>query len=83
MTKVDLADRVYEKLGSYTKEQAFDLVEITLEVLNKSITTEGRVKIVGFGRFVVREKAARKGRIMQQAVASPPITSKDLVLAST
>ena len=62
MTKVDLVDRVYEKLGSCTKEQAFDLVEITLETLKESIVKEGRVKIVGFGRFVVREKAARKGR---------------------
>jgi integration host factor subunit alpha len=72
MTKVDLVDSVYEKLGSCTKEQAFDLVELTLETLKESIGKEGKVKIAGFGRFVVREKAARKGR--------NPITGEPLII---
>jgi integration host factor subunit alpha len=61
MTKADLAENVYEKL-SCTKDEAFDLVLLTLEVLKESIVTEGKVKIGGFGSFSVRKKAARKGR---------------------
>jgi integration host factor subunit alpha len=61
MTKADLADKVYEKL-SCTKDEAINLVQLTLEVLKESIVTEGKVKIGGFGNFSVRKKAARKGR---------------------
>ena len=61
MTKADIAEKVYEKL-SCTKDEAFDLVESTLEVLKEAIAKEGHVKISGFGNFVVKRKAARKGR---------------------
>jgi integration host factor subunit alpha len=61
MTKADIAEKVYEKL-SCTKDEAFDLVESTLEVLKEAIAKEGHVKITGFGNFIVKRKAARKGR---------------------
>ena len=61
MTKADLADKVYEKL-SCTKDEAINLVQLTLEVLKESIVTEGKVKIGGFGNFMVRKKSARIGR---------------------
>ena len=61
MTKADLAEKVYEKL-SCTKDEAFDLVELTLETLKEAIAKEGHVKITGFGNFAVKQKAARRGR---------------------
>ena len=61
MTKADLAEKVYEKL-SCSKDDAFDLVELTLETLKEAIAKEGHVKISGFGNFIVKRKAARKGR---------------------
>ncbi len=61
MTKADLAEKVCKGL-SCTKNEAFDLVELTLETLKQAIVTEGKVKIGGFGNFVVRRKSARNGR---------------------
>ena len=61
MTKADLADKVSEGL-SCTKNEAFDLVELTLETLKEAIAKEGHVKISGFGNFIVKRKAARRGR---------------------
>ena len=61
MTKADLAEKVYE-MRSCTKDEAFDLVELTLETLKEAIAKEGHVKISGFGNFIVKRKAARKGR---------------------
>ena len=61
MTKADLADKVCEGL-SCTKNEAFDLVELTLETLKQAIEMEGHVKISGFGNFIVKEKKARRGR---------------------
>jgi len=40
MTKADLADKVYSKL-SCTRDEAFDFVQLTLEVLKEAIATEG------------------------------------------
>ena len=61
MTKADLADKVSEGL-SCTKNEAFDLVELTLETLKEAIAKEGHVKISGFGNFTVKQKNARRGR---------------------
>ena len=61
MTKADLADKVSEGL-TCTKNEAFDLVELTLETLKEAIAKEGHVKISGFGNFTVKQKNARKGR---------------------
>jgi integration host factor subunit alpha len=61
MTKADLAELIHEKLNC-NKNEAVDLVELTLDVLKEAIATEGHVKISGFGNFVVRQKADRTGR---------------------
>jgi integration host factor subunit alpha len=68
MTKADLAELVREKLNC-NKNEAVDLVELTLDVLKEAIATEGQVKISGFGNFVVRQKADRKGRNPQTGEA--------------
>ncbi len=61
MTKADLADRVYEKVGLSRKE-AVDMIE-TLFSSMKGILSEGEsVKITGFGTFLVRKKTSRRGR---------------------
>jgi integration host factor subunit alpha len=73
MTKADLVDAVYGKIGC-TKEAAYDFVEQTLEVLKENIIAEGKVKIGGFGNFTVREKSDRKGR--------NPQTGEPLIISS-
>ena len=61
MTKADIAEQVFEKLAC-TKNEASDLVELTLETIKDAITEKGHVKISGFGNFVVKHKVARRGR---------------------
>lgn len=61
MTKADLADRIYEKVG-LPKKEAAEIIETLFESM-KSILSEGEsIKIAGFGTFLVRKKGARKGR---------------------
>ncbi len=61
MTKADLADRIYEKVG-LSKKEAIGTVEILFDSM-KNILSEGEaIKITGFGTFLVRKKVARKGR---------------------
>jgi integration host factor subunit alpha len=47
-------------------------VELTLETLKEAIAKEGHVKISGFGNFVVKQKAARKGRNPQEKRSPSP-----------
>ncbi len=61
MTKADLADKVYEKVGLSRKE-AVEIIEILFESM-KGILSEGEsIKITGFGTFLVRKKGTRRGR---------------------
>lgn len=61
MTKADIVNSLYEKLGLSKKETA-NIVEVVLETIKDSLEKGGKIKIAGFGNFVVRQKTARKGR---------------------
>ena len=61
MTKADLVEAVFEKIGSSKKDIA-EVVEEIFETIKSALERGEKVKISGFGNFVVREKRARKGR---------------------
>lgn len=68
VTKADLVETVYEKVGMSKKESA-DLVEMLFETLKDLLASNGKVKLSGFGNFVVREKKSRVGRNPQTGEA--------------
>lgn len=61
LTKADLVERARDATG-LPWEECSALVEATLEAIKESLESGGNVKISGFGSFVVRQKAARRGR---------------------
>ena len=61
ITKADLVEKVFEKIG-FSKKEASEYVETVFEILKDLICEEGKVKISGFGNFTVKEKKERKGR---------------------
>ncbi len=61
MTKADIIDSFYEKLGLSKKETA-NIVEVVLEVIKENLEKGEKIKIAGFGNFAIRKKTARKGR---------------------
>jgi integration host factor subunit alpha len=61
LTKADIVERVYSKIG-FSKKEASDLVELVFTTLKNSLNEGERVKISGFGNFTVKEKKARTGR---------------------
>ncbi len=62
MTKADIVDAVYDRLGGYSKRDAAELVELVFQILKDTLEKGEKVKVSGFGNFVVREKKARMGR---------------------
>src|SRR2546427_3696283 len=61
MTKADIVERIYEKVG-FSKKEATEVVESIFEMVKRRLERGEKVKISGFGNFVVNEKRPRKGR---------------------
>jgi len=61
LTKAELIDASYEKVG-FSKKEAADLVELLFESMKEELCNGGTIKISGFGKFRVRQKNARMGR---------------------
>ncbi|MBI4405121.1 MAG: integration host factor subunit alpha [Deltaproteobacteria bacterium] len=68
LTKAELIDAVYEKVG-FSKKEAADLVELVFETVKEELCKGGSIKISGFGKFRVRNKKARMGRNPQTGEA--------------
>jgi integration host factor subunit alpha len=75
MTKAEIIDAVYEKVGGFSKKEAAEVVEAVFDTM-KDVLAEGeKIKISGFGNFVVRAKKERIGRNPQTG-APIPISSR-------
>src|SRR4029079_2570659 len=61
MTKADIVERIYEKVG-YSKKEATEIAESIFEVVKRRLEKGEKVTVSGFGNFVVNEKRPRKGR---------------------
>lgn len=61
MTKADIVEKVYAKIG-FSKKEASELVELVFDSLKTVLENGDKVKISGFGNFVVRGKNERVGR---------------------
>lgn len=68
LTKAELIDSVYEKVG-FSKKEAADLVELVFETIKEELCKGGVIKISGFGKFRVRAKKSRMGRNPQTGQA--------------
>jgi integration host factor subunit alpha len=61
MTKAELADVLFEKVG-LNKREAKDMVEAFFEEVRMALERGEGVKLSGFGNFQLRDKPQRPGR---------------------
>ncbi|XXF81218.1 integration host factor subunit alpha [Myxococcaceae bacterium GXIMD 01537] len=61
MTKADIIEGVYEKVG-FSKKESAEIVELVFDTLKETLERGDKIKISGFGNFQVRQKKARVGR---------------------
>lgn len=73
MTKSDMVEKIYEKIG-FSKKESAELVEMVFDIIKNTLETGEKIKIAGFGNFVVKEKADRRGR--------NPQTGKEIVISA-
>ena len=78
VTRADLAESVYEKVG-LSRSECGDLVEQILQEMSDSLVNEGALKLSSFGSFIVRQKNERIGRNPKTGV-EVPITPRKVVV---
>lgn len=61
LRKKELTDLLYEKL-EFTKKECVNLVESFFDIIKDELGKGNPVMISGFGKWVVKQKNARKGR---------------------
>lgn len=61
LTKARLVEQLNGSVG-ITKKEAGELVDTVFDLMREALDAGDKVKISGFGNWVVRDKAARKGR---------------------
>src|ERR1700729_1140907 len=74
MNKLELVEHI-AKEADLTKVSAASALEAVLEGIAKSLKKGDEVRLVGFGTFSVRERAAGKGR--------NPATGKEIKIAAS
>ena len=70
LTKAELADLLFEKVG-LNKREAKDMVEAFFDEVRLALEKGDSVKLSGFGNFQVRRKAPRPGRNPRTGEAIP------------
>lgn len=71
LTKEKIINSIYHQVG-LSKSQSRSVVEQLLEIIKTTLESGEDLLISGFGKFVVKEKAERRGR--------NPQTTEDLQL---
>ncbi|NLJ58684.1 MAG: HU family DNA-binding protein [Tissierellia bacterium] len=61
MNKAELIASVAEKTG-FTKKDAEKALNSFMETIKEELVAGGKVQLVGFGTFEVRDRKARQGR---------------------
>ena len=68
MTKAEIVEQIYEKIG-FSKKESADIVELVFDTMKETLSKGEKIKISGFGNFVVRQKRPRVGRNPQTGEA--------------
>lgn len=77
LTKADLAEHLFNKLG-LNKREAKELVELFYEEIRTCLARGEAVKLSGFGNFNLRDKSERPGRNPKTG-EEIPITARRVV----
>src|SRR5271170_1802293 len=62
MTKAEIVQALYARVGGFSKKESADIVDLVFEMLKETLSKGEKIKISGFGNFVLRDKRQRPGR---------------------
>lgn len=79
ITKADIVQTLYAELGGFSKKEAADLVDLVFETMKETLGRGEKIKISGFGNFILRDKRPRQGRNPQ--TGTPIVITERRVLS--
>ena len=62
MTKAEIVQALYTRVGGFSKKESADIVDLVFERMKETLGKGEKIKISGFGNFVLRDKRQRPGR---------------------
>ena len=62
MTKAEIVQALYTRVGGFSKKESADIVDLVFEMMKDTLGRGEKIKISGFGNFVLRDKRQRPGR---------------------
>jgi integration host factor subunit alpha len=62
MTKAEIVQALYTKVGGFSRKESADLVDLVFEMIKDTLGRGEKIKVSGFGNFVLRDKRQRPGR---------------------
>jgi integration host factor subunit alpha len=62
MTKAEIVQALYSRVGGFSKKESADMVDLVFEMMKETLGRGEKIKISGFGNFVLRDKRKRPGR---------------------
>ncbi len=71
LTKANIVEEVAKQNG-YSKNQSFEMIEILLKIMKRTLESGEDVLVSGFGKLCVKTKHERRGR--------NPATGEDMML---
>jgi integration host factor subunit alpha len=62
MTKAEIVQALYDRVGGFSKKESADLVDLVFDMMKETLAKGEKIKVSGFGNFVLRDKRQRPGR---------------------
>jgi integration host factor subunit alpha len=62
MTKAEIVPALYSKVGGFSRKESAELVDLVFEMMKETVGRGEKLKVSGFGNFVLRDKRQRPGR---------------------
>src|SRR6478672_4140183 len=62
MTKAEIVQALYTRAGGFSMKESADIVDLVFEMMKETLGRGEKIKISGFGNFVLRDKRQRPGR---------------------
>jgi integration host factor subunit alpha len=62
MTKAEIVQALYSKVGGFSRKESAELVDLVFEMMKETVGRGEKLKVSGFGNFVLRDKRQRPGR---------------------
>src|SRR5260221_3809089 len=62
MTKAEIVQALYAKVGGFSRKESAELVDLVFEMMKETLGRGEKIKVSGFGNFVLRDKRQRPGR---------------------